>query len=359
MLLSAASWRCHSLCRRAPAQRGEAKPQCVVSLSPTATETLFAIGAGKQVQAVDTDSDYPTKGLPEKRINALDPSVESVIGICKVTKTHPISQARPRDHFLRRERHPAEAHGSGHQGRCSGPPDDGRGRVCADDQLGKLTGHASKARQSSPDLKVTIAQDVASVPKHPNKGVTVYYELDPTFYSFTSNTFVGCIAQAFGVTNIADAENTSADAGYPQLSAEYIVSANPKLIFLADTICCHASAGDARQAARLLLGERGGATTTSSVERRHRLAVGSTSRHLDERPHGRREERAGRYKRSGRNSLTANPPSCASRGDRRCRHDRRAGRGGGLRVGHRPDVRLAPRGCSATRFRTWASGTAR
>ena len=52
-----------------------AKPTCVVSLSPTATETLFAIGAGRQVQAVDDDSDYPTVGLPTKRINALDPSV--------------------------------------------------------------------------------------------------------------------------------------------------------------------------------------------------------------------------------------------------------------------------------------------
>src|ERR1700691_5382228 len=64
-------------------------PQCVVSLSPTATETLFAIGAGPQVQAVDTDSDYPTTGLPTKRINALDPSVEAVLGICKSTSSHP------------------------------------------------------------------------------------------------------------------------------------------------------------------------------------------------------------------------------------------------------------------------------
>jgi len=63
------------------------KPTCIVSLSPTATETLFAIGAGKQVQAVDEDSDYPT-GLPKKRINALDPSVEAVVGICKTTSTH-------------------------------------------------------------------------------------------------------------------------------------------------------------------------------------------------------------------------------------------------------------------------------
>src|ERR1700690_3869645 len=68
------------------------KPSCVVSLSPTATETLFAIGAGKQVQAVDKDSDYPTTGLPTKRIDALNPSVEAVIGICKTTAAHPSSK---------------------------------------------------------------------------------------------------------------------------------------------------------------------------------------------------------------------------------------------------------------------------
>src|SRR5665213_2473592 len=64
-------------------------PSCVVSLSPTATETLYAIGAGAQVQAVDTDSNYPTTGLPKKRVNGLNPSVEAIIGICKTSSTHP------------------------------------------------------------------------------------------------------------------------------------------------------------------------------------------------------------------------------------------------------------------------------
>src|SRR5277367_6384224 len=73
----------------AHATTSNSAPQCVVSLSPTATETLFAIGAGHQVQAVDKDSDFPTKGLPTKRVDALNPSVEAVIGICKSTSTHP------------------------------------------------------------------------------------------------------------------------------------------------------------------------------------------------------------------------------------------------------------------------------
>jgi len=214
-------------------------PQCVVSLSPTATETLFAIGAGKQVQAVDTDSNYPTRGLPTKRINALNPSLEAIVGICKTTSTHP--SAKPDLVII-------SYNANGIQQKLTalgikvidqGAPTKIAGAYEQINQLGALTGHVKNAAKIVASLKSTIASDVASVPKHPKKFLTTYYELYPTFYSVASNTFVGSLLKSLGVTNIADAKSTSADAGYPQLSAEYILSADPKLIFLADTICCH------------------------------------------------------------------------------------------------------------------------
>ncbi|MGP8008741.1 MAG: ABC transporter substrate-binding protein [Acidimicrobiales bacterium] len=217
-------------------------PQCIVSMSPTATETLYAIGAGKQVQAVDTDSDFPTTGLPKKRINALDPSVESILGICKITKTYKTTKPDLVIISYNANDIQQKLTGLGIKVVAQDPPSTVTGAYAQMTQLGQLTGHETKAAAIIASLKTTIAQDVASVPKHPNKVITVYYELDPTFYSLTSSTFVGALLKSLGVVNIADPENTSADAGYPQLSAEYIVSANPKLIFLADTICCHASA---------------------------------------------------------------------------------------------------------------------
>jgi iron complex transport system substrate-binding protein len=69
---------------------------------------------------------------------------------------------------------------------------------------------------------------------------TYYYELDNTYYSVTSNTFVGQIFALFGMSNIADGVEAGND--YPQLSAEVIVSADPDFIFLADTKCCAQSA---------------------------------------------------------------------------------------------------------------------
>lgn len=213
-------------------------PQCIVSLSPTATETLFAIGAGPQVQAVDSDSNYPTSGLPAKRINALNPSVEAVIGICKTSSTHP--STKPDLVVISYDANSIKEKltGLGVKVVEQDAPSDLAGAYEQITQLGELTGHAKKANEIVASMKKEIEGDIASIPSHANKKVTVYYELDSTYYSLTSGTFVGSLLKALGTVNIADADSTSADAGYPQLSAEYIASANPKLILLADTICC-------------------------------------------------------------------------------------------------------------------------
>lgn len=236
-------------------------PKCIVSLSPTATETLFAIGAGKQVQAVDTDSDYPTTGLPKKRINALEPSLEAILGICKVTSTHTTTKPDLVVISYNANGIQQKLAGLGIKVVDQGAPTNLSGAYQQMAQLGRLTGHAAKAAAIIASLKTTITKDVASVPAHPTKVVSVYYELDPTFYSLTSSTFVGALLKSLGVVNIADAKNTSADAGYPQLSAEYIVSANPKLIFLADTICCRVSAS--------VVAKRPGFSKVSAVVNHH------------------------------------------------------------------------------------------
>ena len=79
-------------------------------------------------------------------------------------------------------------------------------------------------------MKAKIARIVADARKA-KPGLTVYHELDPTLFSATSKTFVGQVYTALGLKNIADAAD-SAGFGYPQLSAEYVVSANPDLIVL-------------------------------------------------------------------------------------------------------------------------------
>jgi iron complex transport system substrate-binding protein len=103
------------------------------------------------------------------------------------------------------------------------------------EQLGVLTGHSQAAIEVSKTLQTGIEDAVASV-KFSDPPLSYYYELDNTYYSVTSNTFVGQIFNLFGMRNIAD--NVESGNDYPQLSAEVIVSSDPDFIFLADTKCC-------------------------------------------------------------------------------------------------------------------------
>jgi iron complex transport system substrate-binding protein len=71
----------------------------------------------------------------------------------------------------------------------------------------------------------------------PAEPLTIFHEIDDTLFSLDSTTLFGELYGLLGLRNIADsAEGDS--GGYPQLSAEFVVSADPDLIFLADTKCC-------------------------------------------------------------------------------------------------------------------------
>jgi iron complex transport system substrate-binding protein len=204
-----------------------AAPHRIVSLSPTATESLFAIGAGKQVVAVDDQSDYP-KRAPRTSLSGYTPNVEAIAGyrpdlvVLSGDPNDVVSGLRKLG--IRVLLQPAAKNLA-----------DAYAEIR---QLGSFTGHRKDADKLVARMRKTIAKTVRSVPK---RNVAVYHELDPTYFSATSKTFIGRIYKLFGLRNIADAAD-SAGNGYPQLSAEYIVSANPGLIVLADGRCCGQSA---------------------------------------------------------------------------------------------------------------------
>ncbi|HEX6723678.1 MAG TPA: ABC transporter substrate-binding protein [Gaiella sp.] len=200
------------------------RPSRIVSLSATATETLFAIGAGKQVIAVDNQSDYP-KTAPRTSLSGFTPNVEAIAGYrpdLVVISFDPkgLSEA------LGRLGIPVVFQNAA--GTLPGAYQQIR-------QLGKITGHTAESTRLVTSMKQRIGSIVAKT-RAKADGLTVYHELDPTLYSLTSNTFVGRVYAMFGLRNIADAAKGGTD--YPQLSPEYVVSANPGLIVLADTVCC-------------------------------------------------------------------------------------------------------------------------
>lgn len=204
----------------------EQKPTAIVSLSPTATEMLFAIGAGGQVTAVDKNSDYPP-AAPHTDLDPYQLNAEAVAGYrpdliiaSGLTPTQLRQLAQLHVPVLDE---PAAQNLAGTYAQLA--------------QLGRATGHPAEAAAEVSHLKAQVAQvtkEVAASGSH-----SYYYELDQTYYSVTDDTFIGQVLKMLGLHSIADAaKGAAASGGYPQLSQEFIVKSNPDYIFLADTKCC-------------------------------------------------------------------------------------------------------------------------
>jgi iron complex transport system substrate-binding protein len=198
-------------------------PARIVSLSPTMTEDLYAVGAGPQVVAVDSYSNYPA-GVPKTGLSGLTPNIEA---IAKYNPSLVIASQN-----------------SG--GLVSGLAKLGvpvliepavatiAAAYAQIVQVGQATGHASQAATVVAGMQQQIAADVKQAGSG-HKSLSYYWELSANpFYSATSATFIGQVVGLFGLKNIADAASKPADGGYPQLSQEYIVTAKPQVIFLAD-----------------------------------------------------------------------------------------------------------------------------
>ena len=201
------------------------KPRRIVSLSPTATESLLAIGAGSQVVAVDDQSDYP-KNAPRTSLSGFTPNVEAI--------------AAYRPDLVVIAYDPKGLSGALGRLGITVIHQDGAAtfKVAYQQirQLGLVTGHEAEATRLIVRMKAKIAGIVRTA-RRSGGGLSVYHELTPDLYSATSKTFVGKVYAALGLRNIAD-EADAVGTGYPQLSAEYVVSVSPDLIVLADTVCC-------------------------------------------------------------------------------------------------------------------------
>ena len=204
----------------APPSSTGAHANRIVSLSPSATEMLFAIGAGDQVVGVDDGSNFPNAVSAKPHLSrspdldalaALQPDVVVIAddpsglssqlaqrGIAVLIEPAPTSLDLVFDQVS---------------------------------DLGSVSGHRDEARHVAADMRARIDAAVAGAPK-PTHPLTYYHEIDPAYTSVTENTLTGQIYSLFGLQSIADFQEVSTDN--PKLSPDAIISADPDLIFLAD-----------------------------------------------------------------------------------------------------------------------------
>ena len=206
-----------------------ARPTRIISLSATATQMLYGIGAGPQVVAVDKYSTDPANA-PRTGLTGYESSAEDYV------RFHPDLVVLAFDqNGLFKQLAILHIHA------LLMPPAQNLAETYSQFvQLGRATGHSYAANKEVASIRHQLATIVRAA-GHQAKGLTYYQEIDPTLYTATSKTFIGALYARLGMVNIADAAGRLG-IGYPQLSAEYLLKANPDFVFLADDQCCAVSA---------------------------------------------------------------------------------------------------------------------
>jgi iron complex transport system substrate-binding protein len=195
-----------------------AQPVAIASLSPTATEMLYAIGAGDQVVAVDQESDYPADA-PIADLVAADPNVDAIIGY------------QPDLVLVESETVVPGLNSSLAAPVVVLPPatslDDSYAQI---ELLGQATGHPTAAGELVDGMRSDVqalAEQVSS-----SGGATVYHEVDPTPSTIASDSLLGELYLLAGLNNIA-ATIESASPGPVPIASQQVIDANPDWIFLA------------------------------------------------------------------------------------------------------------------------------
>lgn len=204
--------------------------QRVVSLAPSNTEILFAIGAGDQVVGRDEFADYPEEAK----------SIESVGGSFGEYSSEAIIALKP-DLVLAAEINPPEL--------VKRLEDLGltvfylKNPLTLEEMYGNLqqvatlTGHESETEALVESLQARVAavdEKIAPISARP----TVFYEIDASDaskpYTYGPGTFGDLLITRAGGANLAT--RVGITDPYPQISLEQIVATNPNMIILGDSM---------------------------------------------------------------------------------------------------------------------------
>ena len=202
-----------------------AVPQRIVSLAPSNTEILFAIGAGDQVVGRDQLSDFPEEAqavtdigstygdLNTELIVSLNPDLVLAAEVNTPEQVQQLEDLGLTVYYLKNPLTLEEMYGNL-------------------EIVAQLTGHEEEAAALIESLQarvVAVDEKIAPLSSRPG----VFYELDATDpakpFTAGKGTFIDQLIERAGGFNIAsDLED------YPQMSLEQVVAADPAFIILGD-----------------------------------------------------------------------------------------------------------------------------
>lgn len=203
--------------------------QKIVSLAPSNTEILFAIGAGAQMVGRDDYSDYPeaAKALPMlgslnkanvEQIVALKPDLVLAAEINTQEQVKALTDLGLTVYYLSNPKTIEDMYTNL-------------------ETVAKLTGHEPDAATLIAALKVRVAAVDEKIKTTTTKPV-VFYELDATDpakpWTVGPGTFVDLLISRAGGVNLTTTAGVK--DSYPQVSVEQIVSSDPDMIILGDSM---------------------------------------------------------------------------------------------------------------------------
>ncbi len=192
------------------------QPKRIVSMMPSHTETLFAVGAGNAVIGVDEYSNFPkleTEKLP-KTGNGFAPNLEAIAALKPdLVLTDESSGSKLVQNL--------EKLGITVYAGVAQSYNDVFDKI---NLIGKITNHEKNALKLITTMRSELNSIQTKVAKLPR--VSVYYEVDPTPYAAGSSSFIGTLIDKAGGINIVPAKL----GAFPQISPELVVRSNPSVI---------------------------------------------------------------------------------------------------------------------------------
>lgn len=193
-------------------------PQRIVSLLPSVTESVCALGACDRLVGVDNYSNWPAQAAALPHVGGLeDANVEHIVSL------------RPDVVLLSRSARVTERLEALGLRVLAFEPDSLADMERVLRQLGALLGRQAQARALWRDMDTGMAKVAAGLSAQA-RGQRVYFEVDSAPYAASESSFVGQVLSRLGMANVVPASM----GPFPKLNPEFVVKANPQLIMLGD-----------------------------------------------------------------------------------------------------------------------------
>jgi iron complex transport system substrate-binding protein len=196
-----------------------AQPKRIVSLAPSTTEILFAIGAGERVVGVTSYCDFPPEAREKAPVgDTLKPNVETIVALrADLVIISTASQVEASFRKLEELGIPVFVTN----------PRNIDGVVASIDKLGELIGSQDRARRLSEELRSKILAVEDRVADAHRPSVLVILGTEPLI-TVGARSFINDLINRAGASSISAEE----DADYPQYSIETVIAKQPEIILL-------------------------------------------------------------------------------------------------------------------------------